>query len=219
MAEILGLGCTHFPSILYPDERLPNTFHRLLTAPNVPAWAKDRTNWPDELLAELGNDVGQAAARRYAARMHKGFRDVRASLDAFDPDIVLIYGDDQYENYREDCVPAFSVLAYAKGGIYAHEAAKVHVARDKRPDDFFFVTEPALFEALKGRGYNTVLQDNAHATDDGSLSVRCAKDGIRYVNVEAQHGHLDAQRDMLRALRDVIGPVPHDARLGSTPTH
>ena len=40
--------------------------------------------------------------------------------------------------------PSFSVLAYAKGGIYAHEAAKVHVARDKHPDDFFFVTEPAL---------------------------------------------------------------------------
>jgi len=25
---------------------------------------------------------------------------------------VLIWGDDQYENFREDCVPTFSILAY-----------------------------------------------------------------------------------------------------------
>ena len=47
MAEILGLGCTHYPGLLQPDERLPGGFHHLLTAPNVPAQSKDRANWPD----------------------------------------------------------------------------------------------------------------------------------------------------------------------------
>jgi hypothetical protein len=110
MGEILGLGCTHYPGLLLPDERLPNGFHHLLTAPNVPETAKDRTNWPDPLLAELGNDRGVAAGRRYGSRMADGFRAVRASLDAFDPDFVLIFGDDQYENFREDIIPAFCVL-------------------------------------------------------------------------------------------------------------
>src|SRR5205823_14218044 len=36
----------------------------------------------------------------------------RDELDAFQPDCVVIWGDDQYENFKEDCVPAFSVLAY-----------------------------------------------------------------------------------------------------------
>ena len=36
MGEILGLGCTHYPGLLLPDERLPNGFHHLLTAPNIP---------------------------------------------------------------------------------------------------------------------------------------------------------------------------------------
>jgi len=27
MAEILGLGCTHYPGLLLPDERLANGFH------------------------------------------------------------------------------------------------------------------------------------------------------------------------------------------------
>ena len=30
--------------------------------------------------------------------------------EAFDPDIVLICGDDQYENFREDIIPAFCVM-------------------------------------------------------------------------------------------------------------
>ena len=56
MGEILGLGCTHYPGLTAPDERLPAGFHRLLTAPGVPAYYKDRANWPAELVAELGND-------------------------------------------------------------------------------------------------------------------------------------------------------------------
>lgn len=110
MGEVLGLGCTHYPGLLLPDERLPGGFHHLLTAPNVPASAKDRANWPDALLSELGNDAGVSAGRRYGARMADGFRSVRAALDAFDPDIVLIWGDDQYENFREDIIPAFCVM-------------------------------------------------------------------------------------------------------------
>jgi hypothetical protein len=111
MGEILGLGCTHYPGLLLPDERLPGGFHHLLTAPNVPSTAKDRANWPDPLLAELGNDRGVAAGRRYGARMADGFRAVRASLEAFNPDFVLIFGDDQYENFREDGLAAFAVFA------------------------------------------------------------------------------------------------------------
>jgi hypothetical protein len=110
MGEVLGLGCTHYPGLLLPDERMPGGFHHLLTAPNVPASAKDRANWPDALLAELGNDAGVSAARRYSARLADGFRAVRASLDAFDPDMVVIFGDDQYENFREDIIPAFCVM-------------------------------------------------------------------------------------------------------------
>ena len=74
MAEIIGLGCTHYPGLLQPDEQLPGGFQHLLTAPNVPAQYKDRANWPAELLAELGNDEGLSSARRYGARMADDFR-------------------------------------------------------------------------------------------------------------------------------------------------
>jgi hypothetical protein len=112
MGEVLGLGCTHYPGLLAPDDKLPGLFHHLLTAPNVPARFKDRVNWPAECLAELGNDEGQSAAQRYGARMADGFRAVRKSLDEFNPDLVLVWGDDQYENFREDVIPAFCILGY-----------------------------------------------------------------------------------------------------------
>ncbi len=112
MGEILGLGCTHYPGLTVPDEQLPSLFHRLLTAPNVPAHFKNPANWPAELVAELGNDEGVSAARRYSARLANGFREVRKSLDAFNPDVVIVWGDDQYENFREDIIPAFCLLGY-----------------------------------------------------------------------------------------------------------
>src|SRR5215469_1065066 len=92
MGEILGLGCTHYPGLLQPDEKLPGGFRHLLTAPNVPASYKDRANWPGELLTELGNDAGASSARRYGARMADDFRAVRKALDEFNPDLVLIWG-------------------------------------------------------------------------------------------------------------------------------
>ena len=38
------------------------------------------------------------------------FRAIRKALDDFNPDLVLIWGDDQYENFREDIIPAFCVF-------------------------------------------------------------------------------------------------------------
>ena len=65
MGEILGLGCTHYPGMTVPDERLAASFHRLLTALGVSDYYKDRANWP----AELRNDQCYSVAQRYSARM------------------------------------------------------------------------------------------------------------------------------------------------------
>src|SRR5947207_5966742 len=112
MAEILGLGCTHWPTLCLPNERLTDVFHRVLNAPNVDPKVKDPANWPAELLAELGNDNGLGAAQRCGERFGNDFRAVRKILDDFNPDFVLVWGDDQYENFKEDIVPPFCVLGY-----------------------------------------------------------------------------------------------------------
>src|SRR5207245_1550700 len=35
----------------------------------------------------------------------------RAAIDAFKPDFILVFGDDQYENFKEDVLPPFCVYA------------------------------------------------------------------------------------------------------------
>jgi len=64
-------------------------------------------------------------------------------------------------------------------------------------DDFYFVTDPLIFQILSSGRYHVVLQAEETLTDDGSLSVYCAQLGIPYINVEAQHKHLVRQTKML----------------------
>ncbi len=98
----------------------------------------------------------------------------------------------------------YSARSYEPGAEYASDAAAVTVHDGTDPDDFFFVTDRAIYDALVARGFNAVLQDNDAATDDGSLSVWAAREGVPYVNVEAEHGHRAAQARMIAAVLDVL---------------
>lgn len=94
----------------------------------------------------------------------------------------------------------YSILQYQAGQKYANEAAMPpHVVEGQDPDNFFFVTPPNDFARLKKAGFNVVLQAG-QPSDDGSLSVYCSRNGINYVNVEAQHGSRKEQIKMLHAL-------------------
>ena len=113
MAEILGLGLTHSPSFIRPDEDGESSLKRTLrTNDKVPAEMKNPSNWPEPMRIEFGEDEGYASAVRLRERMVAGFRKLRKELDEFNPDFVVIWGDDQYENFREDIIPPFCVLAY-----------------------------------------------------------------------------------------------------------
>lgn len=93
----------------------------------------------------------------------------------------------------------YSAANYLPGGSLAQEAHQAFVAEGADPDDFFFTTSEEIFDRLKAHGFSVVQQKRGIA-DDGSLSVRCQRSGVPYVNVEAQHGHATAQKEMLSAL-------------------
>ncbi|MFM9025777.1 MAG: M15 family metallopeptidase [Planctomycetaceae bacterium] len=102
----------------------------------------------------------------------------------------------------------YTVRDYLPGGPLAADAADVAVHAGVDPDDFFYVTDRGLFEALSAKGRQVVLQAEASVADDGSLSVACGKNGIRYVNVEAEHGHRAEQAAMLRDLLEILDAMP-----------
>jgi hypothetical protein len=109
MGAILGLGTTHSPPLAMPPERSIGWFKQALSAPHVdPAW-NDRSRWPAGLRAEWADDEGRSASERHRARLIENFRAQRRMLDDFAPDFIVIFGDDQYENFREDIVPPFCI--------------------------------------------------------------------------------------------------------------
>jgi len=113
MAEILGVGLTHYPPLLLADEYMAFPLNMTLQRnEKVPEEMKNPTNWPEQMRIEYGEDEGLASAPKHRERLVKSFRVIRDEIDAFKPDLVLIWGDDQYENFREDIIPPFCVLAY-----------------------------------------------------------------------------------------------------------
>ena len=84
-------------------------FHHILSAPNIDPKYKERANWPSEMLAEMGNDEGRGSIERYRERMWANFRKQRKMIDDFAPDFIVLIGDDQYENFREDIIPPFCI--------------------------------------------------------------------------------------------------------------
>ncbi len=133
-----------------------------------------------------------------AFRILRGFADSLLTLLQIDSQNLVI----ALHNNKEE---GYSMASYLVDSIYQNEAQAVYIGMHPDPDDFYFVTERRLFEALQPNHFHIVLQDNTHVTDDGSLSVYCGKRGIHYVNVEAQHEHLKDQRMMLKILLKRLG--------------
>jgi hypothetical protein len=111
VSDILGIGITHYPSFL-PQETAPGSLRRVLKDPGLPERYRTPEGWPDLMRKEWGDDEGRAFADQHRQSVIGAIRDARAALDAFKPDFVVIWGDDQYENFREDVVPAFCLMAY-----------------------------------------------------------------------------------------------------------
>ena len=112
MGEILGLGVTHYPPLCGRDEEMARILKRVLQDPDLPERYRRSDGWPAAMREEYGADEGLSAARRHRETLIAGFRDMRKRLDEFAPDLVVIWGDDQYENFKEDVIPPFCVLAY-----------------------------------------------------------------------------------------------------------
>jgi hypothetical protein len=96
------------------------------------------------------------------------------------------------------------IKSYLPGGEYANDASEVNVNEAADIDDFFYTTDKRIFDYLKAKGFNILLQNNATVTDDGSLSVYCGYKGMAYLNIEAQQGHLNEQKRMMLAVYEMI---------------
>ena len=80
MGDILGVGLTHYPSFIAPDEdRMFPLTRTLKMNDRIPPALKQPSSWPEPMRREYGDDQGIAAARRHRERLVSGFRKLRQS--------------------------------------------------------------------------------------------------------------------------------------------
>ena len=95
----LGLALSHAPSMFRGLAHWP-VIHRVLTE-GVPQ--------PPEIAKETAQVL-----QSYIARIDRGFEALRAQVEAFNPDVLLIVGDDQGEVFTEANMPAFGLFTCAE---------------------------------------------------------------------------------------------------------
>ncbi|MDB5253332.1 MAG: hypothetical protein JWP27_2501 [Flaviaesturariibacter sp.] len=96
-----------------------------------------------------------------------------------------------------------SIDQYLKGGVLYRAAHAAFRNPDMDASDFIITTDKAIFEALKDKKVNVVLQNNM-VKDDGSLSIYCGRSHRAYVSIETQTGHSAAQENLMAAVDEVL---------------
>ena len=174
MGEVLGLGVSHYPPLSGRDEDMAGILRGRIDDPDVPADAKDPANWPPKMQAEWGTDRGASTGAAHRAAMLKGLRKARETLDAFNPDFVLIWGDDQYENFRETIIPPFCIHAY----------------EDRELQPWAHASESAMFSDTEdewGGGKPNIWGEKR----DTKLLVRGQREAAKYLTEQLLERHFD----------------------------
>ena len=65
MADILGLGLSHFGGFMFPEEDMASRVKARLADGSLPESLDDPSKWPEPMRAEWGNDDGTSFARRH----------------------------------------------------------------------------------------------------------------------------------------------------------
>ena len=120
MAEILGLGCSHGPIILTPPEVWTKGRERIFS--RIPDYEP-----PAQLLEELGQDNGLSQDKLDQKRVVESFQVLHDKLHEFDPDVLMIIGDDQAENFLQDNLPPFCLYTGSEVDGYPFQRAAARV--------------------------------------------------------------------------------------------
>lgn len=173
MGEIIGMGVTHAPLFMYPDEHMANILRRIAASDRTPAELKDPSGWPAPMRAEYGDDGGTSSAAKHREVIIGAFRRIRSEIDAFNPDFIVIWGDDQYENFKEDLVPPFCV--------YIQEEAEYHPFASGR--------SPAVTRNVWDEPMDKTFTAKGHVSGARYLARRLLEEGFDIPYSYKSHHH------------------------------
>ena len=225
MGEIFGAGMSHYPGFHAKPEFLGQQIIGNIERSIKRGWApeswRNQANWPKALLEEWGEDEGRAAGIEHRAAHQSAVKKVRDAMDAFNPDFVLIWGDDQWENFTDDMVPPFA--------LYAWDEVDLGAIGNNRLGGGNFWNEPAEKETkLKGEPKAAKYLANALMDEDFDIAysykplhsthiAHAFKNTLVYLD-EDRRGfpypvvpfHINCYGDRFVLSRGAGGPVPDD---------
>ena len=135
MADVIGgIAMSHAPQLLMPPDKwseLPN-----------------RTKGPFRPKPGIEAEITPAAMAENGARCRRAIGLLRAKLDEWRPDAILVFGDDQHENILDDNMPPFVVYTGAKVSATRHFTYLGETALAQM--DEYDVDEPLSTGLLRG---------------------------------------------------------------------
>ena len=139
MAEILGIGCSHGPIILTPPEVWAKGRERVFA--RIPDYQA-----PAQLLEELGQDNGLTQDKLDQKRVVESFKIMHDKLHEWNPDVLMIIGDDQAENFLQDNLPPFCLYTGSEVDGYPFQRPEARVNLwDAAPETKFTFSCPQDF--------------------------------------------------------------------------
>jgi hypothetical protein len=104
-----------------------------------------------------------------------------------------------HSNEKDD----FTMDDYGRNGDRDRDALMIFRSNTQNVNDFFVTTDRDIYNALKEKNYNVILQ-SVRCKDDGSLSVYCVKMRRMYIGIETMHGHDAQQEEMVRVATEIL---------------
>ncbi len=143
MSDILGLTLAHFPYLRLKHYHMPS----VLTGNLGRGWIdkphlKDPANWPQRMREEWGDDQGVATGKKAQDHEIEQFRKVRASLDNFKPDLIVIFYRDLGENFKN-----FAKVPY---WIHGHEKVDLKLFQIFGNRENYWEEDPDRVDTIKG---------------------------------------------------------------------
>jgi hypothetical protein len=159
---------------------IDRAIQRAVNSPEVAARWKDQKNWPAEVREEFGDDMGAAAGVKHRAQVQEAVMKVRDAIDSFNPDFVLIWGDDQWENFHDDMVSPFAVY------IWEEMRVKPHFRGDVRYDSTNAWNEPREKEFVY-KGHTQAARFIVDGLMDEGLPVAYSYRGLHHDTIAHAH--------------------------------
>jgi len=138
---------------------------------------------PNRIYSKTGIEQTLRENKRYS-------KDAAAEIDKFSSQLLQLIPDSiscivaLHNNYDG----GFSINSYLNGGERQKDAKSTYRDSLQDTDDIIITTDSLLFAKMSEKGCNSIWQDNVNAKRDGSLSIYCGENKIRYINIETEHG-------------------------------